>query len=285
MTKIAVITDTDSSLPAHVAAEYGIHQVPITVHFSDETYTTGVDIDDRSLFEKVDRLNKLPTTAAPAPGAFAAAYQQAFDDGADEIVCITVSSMISGTYNSALTACESFAGRSIHVVDSLNLSLGQGFMALEAVKAIREGAGIEEVVIRTQETGNRLHLYAVLPTLKYLALSGRVGKFVAGMADTFNIKPILTVKAGELILLERVRTRLKAVNRMIDLLANSLQGKVAARVGVIHVNNPEGAAEVVARLPGVFSIADPILTAEFTPGLSVHAGAGVVGVVIQEAPI
>lgn len=280
MPKIALITDTDSSLPPAVAARHGIQQVPITVHFDDETYTTGVDIDDALLFARVDQLNKLPTTSAPSPGAFASAFETAFKAGAESIVCICVSSKVSATYNSAVTASESFPSGGITVIDSLNLSMGQGFMVLAAAEAIEGGADQAEVVSRAVEVGKRVHTFAVLSTLKYLALSGRVGKLVAGMADTFNIKPILTVQEGKLDLLERVRTRRKAIERMLDLLSSAADGKPIQRAAVIHVNDLQGARELQKQLRSVLPCPDEIMTAEFTPGLSVHGGSGVVGAVI-----
>jgi len=281
MRNIAVITDSDSSLPHDLAASFGIVQVPMTVHFDNETFSSGVDIDDRLLFEKVDRLKKLPTTSAPSPSAFQAAYEAAFQKGADAIICICVSSKISSSYSAALTACESFPSRDIRVVDSLNLSMGQGFMALDAVDAVRGGRNLDEITALLDENGKRLYLYAVLPTLKYLALSGRVGKFVAGMADTLNIKPILTVQEGKLVLLERIRTRSKAVERMLELVKEAVANQSVKRVAVIHINNPEGAREFQAQLCKVIGCPEKVITAEFGAGLSVHAGTGVVGVVIQ----
>ena len=284
MPKIAIITDTDSSLPPQLAAKYAIRQVPITVHFDGETYTTGLDIDDRQLFEKIDRLGRLPTTSAPSPGSFAKAYQAAFQEGAEAILCICVSSKVSATYTAALDACESFPGRTVRVIDSLALSMGQGFMALAAAEAVQQGAGLEEAAGLAEEIGMRLHLYAVLSTLKYLALSGRVGKFVAGMADTLNIKPVLTVQEGKLDLLERIRTHSKAVERMLALTEEALAGKAVERLAIIHVNNPQGAARLQAQVCERLACPTEIITAEFTPGLSVHAGSGVVGLVIQAAP-
>lgn len=280
MSKIAIITDTDSSLPTELAARYNIRQVPITVHFGEESFTTGVDIDDRLVFEKIDRLNKLPTTSAPSPGAFSAAYEQAFQEGAEAIVCVCVSSKVSATYNSALTACDQFPGREIRVVDSLNLAMGQGFMVLAAAEAAESGAGVDQVVEAALEAGKRAHVYAVLPTLKYLALSGRVGKFVAGFANTLNIMPVLTVKEGKLDLLERIRTRKKAIERMLELTRQSLSGKPVVRAAIIHVNNLKGAQELQEQLCAAIPCPTEIITAEFTPGLSVHAGTGVVGVVL-----
>ena len=281
MPKTAVITDTDSSLPPALAKQSGIRQVPITVHFDGENYTVGVDIDDAALFAKIDQRNRLPTTSAPAPHAFEQAFDAAFQAGAETIVCVCVSSKVSATYHAALTACAQFPKRQISVIDSLTLSMGQGFMALAAADAAQAGADHAQVLAAAEETGKHLHLYAVLSTLKYLALSGRVGKFVAGMADTFDIKPVLTVQDGRLELLERIRTRKKAVERMLQLTRASLNGSSIARAAVIHVNNPSGAAEMRALLCDSLSCPGEIITAEFTPGLSVHAGSGVVGVVLQ----
>jgi DegV family protein with EDD domain len=278
---IAVVTDTDASLPADLAEQAGILQVPITIHFGEQSFTSGKDIDDRQLFEKIDRFGQLPTTAAPSPSRFAATYEEAFRQGAEGVVCICVSSRVSSTHQSALAACQEFPGRSIRVIDSLTLSLGQGFMALAASQAARQGASLETVAQTAEALRERLHLYAVLATLKYLAMSGRVGRVAAGMANTLNIKPILTLRDGQLVLLEKVRTRARALERMRTLLRADARGRRVERIAVIHVNHPEGAAELGVQLAAEFPQAGPILTSEFGPGLSVHAGAGVVGVVLQ----
>ena len=281
MPKIMVMTDTDSSLPKQLAADYGIQQVPIRIHFDNETFTTGLDIDDRLLFEKVDQLNRLPTTSAPSPADFISAYEAAFAQGSDAIVCVCVSSQVSSTFSSAMTAREHFTGKEIRVIDSSNLSMAQGFMALAAAEAASKNASLDDIVARVEETGKGMHTFAVLSTLKYLALSGRVGKFVAGLADTFNIKPILKVKDGKLDLLEKIRTRKKAIDRMISLLNESVQGKKIKRVAVIHVNDPQGAVELEILLRAALPFSEKMIITEFTPGLSVHAGSGVVGVVVQ----
>lgn len=280
MPKIAVITDTDSSLPPEIADQFGIQLVPITIHFDESSYTSGVDIDDRLLFKLVDQYNKLPTTSAPSPGAYSMVYESAFSRGAESIVCICVSSKVSSTYDSALSATKNFPGRDITVIDSLNLSMAQGFMTIASAEGARSGASKEEVLAIVSSVGGRLQLYAVLSTLKYLALSGRVGKFVAGMADTFNIKPILTMDEGKLVLLERVRTRAKAIERVMELLHHSLDGKSIERLAILHINDLERAGEFKKLMCAEFACPDSILTVEFTPGLSVHAGSGVVGVVV-----
>ena len=253
--------------------------MPITVHFDDKVFTTGVDINDTQLFERVDRAKRLPTTAAPPPGAFVKAYQAAFDAGAESIVCICVSSKISATYSAALSACESFPGRTISVIDSLTLTMCQGFMALAAAEAVRAGASHEQVVERAVQVGQRSQVFGMLATLKYLAMSGRVGKIAAGMADTLNIKPVLTVRDGKLDMLEKVRTRRKAMERLVELIKGSLAGKKIERLALIHVCDPAGAQELHQQLCAALECPEQVVTVEFNPGLSVHAGAGLVGAV------
>lgn len=284
MPQIAIVTDTDASLPDEVAAQYGIRQVPIAVHFEGETFRSGVDIDDAQLFKRVDREEELPTTSAPAPGDFLQAFQAAFDEGADEVVCFCVSSEVSGTYDAARTARDLLLDRDITVVDTQSISMGQGFMAMAAAEAVREGASKEEAIERALDVGERASLYAALSTLKYLAMSGRVGHLTAGVAGLLSIKPILTLRDGKLDLLERVRTRRRAWARVIELTAEDLGGGSPERMAIVHVDAVEKARQFKEQLRANLPCPESIITAELTPGLSVHTGAGLVGVAaVKEA--
>jgi DegV family protein with EDD domain len=280
MPKIAIITDTDSSLPKAVAEKYGILQVPITVNFGEQVLRTGIDIDDAALFARVDRDGVLPTTAAPAPGDFSSAYQQAFDSGADSVLCFCVSSEISATYAAAITAQETMPKRDVHVVDTRNLTMGQGFMVMAAAEAAQKGIAIPEIIAIVEQVRKRSHMYAVLPTLKYLAMSGRVGSLAAGFADVISIKPILTVRDGKLDLLERVRTLKKAWNRASELAARAVGTNNVERMAIVHVNAQAEAQAFYNQLSRAVPFPGEVMYAELTPGLSVHSGAGMVGVCV-----
>ncbi|MBC7237098.1 MAG: DegV family protein [Chloroflexi bacterium] len=284
MSRIAIITDTDSSLPADLAAAYGIRQVPISVQFGDETLDAAFEIDDATLFARIDKENKLPATAAPSPGRFEQAYREAIAEGAEAIVCFCVSSEVSGTYNAALLAREMVSECPITVVDSRRLSMGQGYMALAAAEAAQRGASVEEVIAYAEDVGSRSHLFAALATLKYLAMSGRVGHLAAGMASLLNIKPILTMRDGKLELLERARTTRRAWARVIELTREVVGAKCPERMAVLHVAARDDALAFAQQLRQAMPCPDDITICELTPGLSVHSGAGMVGVTVITAP-
>jgi len=283
MSSIAIVTDSDSSLPRELAEANGIRQVPINIHFGQETFQTEIEITDVMLFERVDRDKALPTTSAPSPGQFADTFKAALDDGADHIVCICISSEMSGTYNAALMACDLVPEATVTVVDSRTISMGQGFMVLEAADAAREGAGVEEILARIESVRERTTLYGGLETLKYLAMSGRVGHIAAGMASLLRIKPVLTVQDGKLDMLEKVRTRKKSWARMIQLVEEGLGGSSAERMAIAHVNALDRARIFDAQLRASVDCPPETLFVAFTAGLSVHTGPGMIAVVVVAA--
>ncbi len=279
MPKIHVITDTDSNLPLEMAQKWNIQQVPITIQFGEESFADNLEIQNEELFARIDKLGKLPTTAAPSPAAFAKAFRAAFDTGAESVICVCVGSKVSRTYESALSAASDFTGKKITVIDSEHVSLAQGIMALAAAEAIAAGANHEEAVAKANSLKNRLVLYGSLSTLKYLALGGRVSTIAASMANMLNIRPILCMKNGKLDLLEKVRTRKAAMDRLVELVSQAVGNKSVETMYILHVLNLEDASVLEQKLREKIAVPEIVPHVAFGPGLSVHAGAGLVGVV------
>jgi DegV family protein with EDD domain len=280
MPKIAVIADTDASLSPEFAKKQGITLVPILISFGSESFASGVDIDDKALFERIDKEGALPKTAAPSPGAFSQAFKKEFDAGAEGIVCVCVSSEISATYAAALTAKEDFPGRDIRVIDSRVVSMAQGFMALEAKRMAAAGSSLDAIQANLKGMQQRLVLFASLSTLKYLAMGGRVGKLSASMGNMLSIRPILTIKGGKLDLLEKVRTRKAAMSRLVELLASSVDSRKVQQAAFIHVHAAEELAVLEQELRARVTLPAEVVHTEFSPGLSVHTGAGTIGAVL-----
>jgi DegV family protein with EDD domain len=278
MTKYAVITDTDASISLAQAEKLSIRQVPIIVQFGEESFRAVYDIDDRQTFSRIDSAGKLPTTSAPSPGQFVQEFKSAFDQGAEGILCFTVSSEVSATYAAAVTASKDFPGKDITVVDTRSLSMGEGFQVLYAAEALQKGASRDEALAIAKSVEERTHFFAALSTLKYLAMSGRVGHLTAGIANLLNVKPILTIQNGKLELIERVRTKNKAWARLIELAGEKITGHSIERMAIAHVAAAESAAEFESLLRKSFVCPPEISRCELTPGLSVHSGAGLVGV-------
>jgi DegV family protein with EDD domain len=273
VSKIAIMTDTDSSIATNVAAQFNIYRVPINIHFGQNDYQDGIDIDNAQIFARIDREGKLPQTAAPSPGKFVEAFQTAFSAGAESIICFCVSSEVSATYSAAVAARDTLPDRDITVVDTNTLCANQAFMVISAVEAVKTGASKDEVIARALDTRDRAHLYASLATLKYLAMSGRVGHLAAGVAGLLNVKPILTIRNGKLDMLEKVRTRSKAWDRTIELLVESAGGKAVERMSILHVNALAEAQMFEKQLRASMSCPETIDYVELNPGLSIHSGA------------
>jgi len=276
MRKISLVTDTNASLPNQIIEKYQIIEVPIKIQFAEETYVTGESIDDAKLFDLIDERKVIPTTAAPSPSAFEEAYRTAMEKGAEKVLCICCSGEVSATYNSAIMAKENFPDADIHVIDSRGLSLAEGFQVMAAAEAIAAGKDMPEIISSIAHTRDRMAVFGALPTLKYLAMGGRMGKLAAGFGNTLEIKPILTLRDGKLDLLEKVRTWRKAKKRLVELAVDEAKGAVIERIGLIHVNNEEGVLDLYEDLKEALNISVDPLVAEFTPGLSVHTGSGVI---------
>lgn len=277
MSRVAIVTDSASDLPPEVAAAAGIRVVPLFVSFGSETFRPGVNLTTDEFWVRMTAPDApFPTTAAASPGDFQQAYQAAFDEGADAVVCVTVSGDLSGTLKSATLGAELLPGREIHVIDSRSASMGHGMLAQMGAELAAAGRTGTEIAAALERAKARLDLFVALDTLEYLKRGGRISGARAAMGTMLSIKPIITVVDGVVENAERVRTRAKARERCLELLT----ARPLERASMLHTTNADVEAfhaEFVRR-----SGLDPAMVQVRTVGPSVgpHLGPGCVGGVV-----
>ena len=192
---VKIIVDSTADLPMHVKAR--VTAVPLSVRFGEEEYLDGVTISAETFYEKLTGSELLPTTSQPTPAAFEDAYREAVEAG-HEVLCITISSRLSGTYQSATIAAEEFPGK-VFVADSRSAALASGVLAEYALQLADAGMGAEEILQNLIEKRKQLRLYAIVDTLEYLKKGGRLSSAVAVVGGMLNIKPVICVdEAGEI---------------------------------------------------------------------------------------
>ena len=283
MSKIAIITDTDSSLPFDLAKKYSIVEVPILIQFGEESFQDVFEINNPELFPRINREGKLPKTSAPSCGKFLEAFELAFKQGAESILCFNISSEMSATYASARQAAEMMPGKQIEVIDTRTLAMGQGYMVLAAAETVAKGGNVKKAIAEAESVRERTTLFASLATLKYIAMSGRVGYLAAGLAAVLDVKPILTLGNGKLEMLEKIRTQHKSWKRTVELSAEKVGSRKIEQLAIQHVNAIDSAKEFEKMLRAALPCPDEILITDMTPGLSCHTGAGTVAVICVTA--
>lgn len=277
MPKVAIVTDSSAYLPAELVQQYGIYVVPLNVHFNGRLYRDGIDIKEEEFFAKLATAAELPTTSQPSAGDFAQIFRQAAAN-ADGIVAIVISSLLSGTYASALAAKEMLPDTPIAVVDSRNTSMGLGFLVLAAAKAAQEGKTLGEIVALVESMIPKMRVFFVPDTLKYLAKGGRIGGAQALLGSVLSIKPILQLVNGRVEPLEKVRTRSKALARIVELMRQECDGR-PTHVAIVNAMALPEAEELRKNVAAALPHCRELLITGVSPVIGTHTGPGTLGVI------
>ena len=277
---IRIVTDSTADLSPELARSLDITVVPLNVHFGPEVLSDGIDIDAPTFYRRLTTSRIHPTTSQPSAGVFAETYG-AVAEHADAIVSIHVSAKLSGTYNSAMLGVqEAHLATPVQVIDSRSVSLALGLVVIATARTAQQGAGLEEVVRRANEAIERVRLLFVLDTLEYLQRGGRIGKARAFLGTLIQVKPLLTVREGEIHPARQVRTRARAQEALYEW---ALQQQPAEAMAVVYSTGEEDARAFSARLKealGPASETVELLLARVGPVLGVHAGPGCLGVAV-----
>jgi DegV family protein with EDD domain len=253
--------------------------VPLCVHFGEEAFKEKVELSNEEFYARLGKVRELPTTSQPSAGEFHEVFEELVNAG-HEVVVLTISSKLSGTWSSAMAAVEMLPAAPISVVDSLLTSVGMQLMIEAATQAVARGCTRQEIAAMLEEMRGKIHVNFVVDTLEYLQKGGRIGNAKAFLGTLLKIKPILGLQHGLIEPVEQVRSKRKAMTRMIDLAEERLNGQGRqAKVAIAHAVCPEEAAvlrdETVARL----GCADPIIS-EIGPVIGTHTGPGVLALAV-----
>jgi DegV family protein with EDD domain len=272
---IKIVTDTATGLTREMAARFDIDLVPLVVMFGSETLRDGVDITNEVFLQRLKSASTFPTTSQPPVGDFFSAFEKHLDAGHD-VLCITVSSLLSGTYNSAETAKRQLDSDKITLVDSKNVATGQTLIVIEAARMVRQGKSTTEIVARLNKMVDGTRLIFVLDTLEYLVKGGRVSSAAGLFGTLLQMKPILHVREGRAEPLERIRTRKKALARLREIVDTAVRDKSGVHIGVVHTGLLAEAEALAQEFRDKYGL-DECMVVEMPPAVAAHAGPGALG--------
>ena len=277
--KVAVVTDSISCLSKELIDRYGIIIVPIRLHIQGKIYRDSVDMTPSEAYEFLLQDPERFNTSPSSPGHYLEAYREA-SKSANGIICITLSSHLSTGYEMANVAMESAKQEmpelTVKVMDSLNVTAAEGFIALAAARAAEEGKDLEETIKAAEEVRDKVRFMAVLETIRYVYRTGRIPKVAASVGSMLNIKPVLANSSGKIKFVGAVRNREKGVDRILKVIHDEV-GQSRPHIAVMHAYAPEEAEKLKERIASEFDCAE-LWISEFTPVMGYATGTGTLAV-------
>lgn len=275
---IQIVTDSAADIPAGWEKKYDFHVIPINIQFGEKTFLQNVDLDSEGFYKLVDETRKIPKTSQPSPHQFKEFYKRIAQKG-DTILSIHVTSKLSGTYSSAVAAAEELKD-TFRVIpfDSAGGSLSLGFMCREARRLERAGKTVEQILKYLEEVRDRVRIILTLDTLEYARMSGRVGTLSAALASILNVKPIAVLKNGLVEMVEKVRTRKAALNRVIEMAVEEFSDQ-PVYLGILHARDIASGKALMEEVKKRFNSKETVLI-DLSISLAANFGPGTVGLVL-----
>jgi DegV family protein with EDD domain len=280
MGTVAILTDSCASIPEKLLAELNIHTVAYYIHRGQEVLRDLVTIQRDEFLQWLTTAKNLPTTACPGPGDYVAAYRELALQGFKQIVSIHMASKASGAYQAASMAQkitqDELPGVQIEVIDTLNVSLCQGWIVIEAARAALAGVSLETITAQVRRMIPVTRMIQTADTLKYLYMGGRIGLAKRLMGTMLNIKPLIGMENGAIVALGIARSRMKAYDAMAEMVSAAVGAAGKVKIAYVHA----GALADVEKLKKLIDERVQVveeLVAELSPALMVHTGPGTVG--------
>lgn len=282
---VRIVMDDAGDVPPELVHAHHFYIVPISVAFGTEEYLTGINIDRPGFYEKVKTVTNanFPKTSQPTPYQFEEVYRRALADGATELITVTVSERLSGTYASAIAAAGELGDQAIiHVFDSQSGSAAQGLMAAAAAQLAGQGVASVQILDALAAMRQQATIYLLIDSLDFAVRGGRVSSLQSGVASLLNIKPVMTVADGLIVPAARVRTMGKALQRIVDE-TRAVVGDRRVNLAAVHANAPEAGAKLLEMARPHFHIHEAYLL-DLALSVAVNLGPGAVGLVTVPAP-
>lgn len=274
MTKI--ITDTTACLSAEIQSQYDIRVVPQLIHFGDDTFMEGIDMDHSSFMDRLLSSPKLPKTAAPPPELFGKIFEE-WKDVDETIFCIHPSTDLSGTVRSALIASQDFRDLKIEVIDTRLIASPLGVVVQKSAELAESGASPAEISSLISEMSNHCRIFFLVPSLDYLARGGRIGGASALVGNVLNVKPILSLEDGEVQAYLKERTLPRAMSRLRQIIVSNYPEGKDGSLTIMHADNKTEAENLAKFFSSEFNISPPPITF-LPPAIITHAGPGALAV-------
>jgi DegV family protein with EDD domain len=277
MSKVAIVTDSTAYIPPDLLKQYNITVAPQVLIWGDETFQDGVDIQPDDFYRRLETAKVMPTTSQVSPATLKTIFEKLIAEGYD-VLGIFLSAKLSGTMQSAIQAREMLANAAdkIVFVDSCTTAMAMGFHVLTAARLAQSGAGLDECRKLAEEARKHTGVYFVVDTLEFLRRGGRIGGAQALLGSALNIKPLLALEDGRIESVEKIRTKGKALDRLVEIVVEKVAGRTPVRIATLHAN---AEAEARAVLEAATARLDPVekFLTSVSPVIGTHAGPGTVG--------
>ena len=273
--KVAVVIDSTTNLPKDMLKGLTLRSVPVMILWGKDQLRDGVDIQPAEFYQRLETDSEIPTTSQATPQTFKSIYEELLAKG-HEVLTVTCSSKLSGMYNSALKAKEMLDDTRIEVIDSLSGTMPIGLSLAKILDRVKKGASLKSCRTEMEHALDQTGVLLTVDTLDFLHRGGRIGGAKKFFGSLLNLKPIIELSEGGFAGLEQVRTRGKALNRIVDLTAERIGERKSVYIAAMHANARETAEELSAKISEKITRAKTMV-AEVSPGVGVHMGPGTVG--------
>ncbi len=277
MSNVAIVTDSTAYIPTDLVKKYNITVAPQILIWGDKTYEDGVDIQPDEFYRQLKTSKVMPSTSQVSPATMQTLFKQLIEEGHD-VLAILISAKLSGTIQSALQAKEALAKaqEKIEFVDSNSTAMAMGFQVLQVARAAAEGAKLAECKALAEKARAYTGVYFAVDTLEFLHRGGRIGGATRFLGSALNLKPILALQDARIEAIDRVRTKSKALDRVLELVVEATKGKTPIRIATLHANAPQEARELLEKVNKILNVTENIFS-EVSPVIGTHAGPGTVG--------